>query len=81
MSIGYYDYDPLLSEFGNWELDEVGNHVCKELREAVLSRAFGKVLSWTSSVGHAFYVDKMLGTAAVDGLIYGMGFDVRICSF
>lgn len=77
MSIGYYDYDHLPSEFGNCELDEVGNHVCKELREAVLSRAFGKVFGWTSSVGQAFYVDKMLGTAGVDGLIYGMGADYK----
>ena len=77
MSIGYYDYDHLPSEFGNCELDEVGNHVCKELREAVLSRAFGKVFGWTSSVGQAFYVDKMLGTAGVDGIIYGMGADYQ----
>lgn len=77
MSIGYYDYDHLPSEFGNCELDEVGNRVCKELREAVLSRAFGKVFGWTSSVGQAFYVDKMLGTAGVDGLIYGMGADYK----
>ena len=77
MSIGYYDYDHIPSEFGNCELDEVGNHVCKELREAVLSRAFGKVFGWTSSVGQALYVDKMLGTAGADGIIYGMGADYK----
>lgn len=80
MSIGYYDYDHLPSLFGNCELDEVGHHVCKELREAVESRAFEKVFGWTSSVGQAFYVDKMLGTAGVDGLIYGMGEDYKDCN-
>ena len=73
MSRGYYDYSTLPSQFGNCKLDEAGNHVCKELREAVESHAFGKVFGWTSSEGQAFYVDKMLGTAGVDGLIYGMG--------
>ena len=75
MSRGYFDYKNLPSQFGNCELDESGGHVCKELREAVVSQAFGKVFGWTSSEGQASYVDKMLGTAGVDGLIYGMGAD------
>lgn len=75
MSNGYYNYTDLPSQFGNCELDEEGNHVCKELREAVVSKAFGKVFGWTTSKDQASYVDKMLGTAGVDGLIYGKNAD------
>ena len=55
--------------FGN--CNEKDRYTCTELRQAVESRYFGKVFGWTSSKGQADLVDKLLGRAGVDGLIYG----------
>lgn len=64
--------------YGNWILplqfgncDETSYYTCTELRQAKASRAFGKVFGWTTGSKHEWYVEKLLGTAGVDGLIYG----------
>lgn len=64
--------------YGNWILplqfgncDETSYYTCTELRQAKASRAFGKVFAWTTGSTHEWYVEKLLGTAGVDGLIYG----------
>ncbi|KIM32613.1 hypothetical protein M408DRAFT_19998 [Serendipita vermifera MAFF 305830] len=67
MSYGYFN---LPFQFGNCR-EEI-YYTCTELRQAVESDAFGKVFGWTSSDGHAWYVDKLLGEAGIDGLIYGL---------
>lgn len=66
MSYGYYD---LPFEFGDCK--EKKYYTCTELRQAVESDAFGKVFGWTSSNSQSWYVDKLLGEARVDGIIYG----------
>ena len=71
MSYGYFS---LGTEFGNCE--ERGYNTCTELRQAVASRQFGKVFGWTSSRGQADLVDKLLGRAGIDGLIYGKPFNM-----
>ncbi|KIM32612.1 hypothetical protein M408DRAFT_62247 [Serendipita vermifera MAFF 305830] len=67
MSYGYYN---LPFQFGNCR--EANFNTCTELRQAVESDAFGKVFGWTSAKGQAWYVDKLLGEAGIDGLIYGL---------
>ena len=66
MSYGYFH---LPYEFGN--CSEKKYYTCTELRKGVEERQFGKVFGWTSAVGQAAYVDKLLGLAGIDGLIYG----------
>ncbi|KAI1614792.1 hypothetical protein EDD37DRAFT_407554 [Exophiala viscosa] len=56
-------------QFGNCE--EESYYTCTELRQAVESRHFGKVFSWTLEAGQSWYLDKLMGEASVDGLIYG----------
>lgn len=67
MSYGYYN---LPFEFGNcWEKKY---YTCTELRQGAESDTFGQVYGWTSSDDQAWYVDKLLGEARIDGLIYGL---------
>lgn len=66
MSYGYYN---LAFEFGN--CNEASYYTCTELRQGVASGKFGKVFGWTSAQGQASYVDRLLGDAGIDGLIYG----------
>ncbi|KAL8794723.1 MAG: hypothetical protein Q9195_002677 [Heterodermia aff. obscurata] len=66
MSYGYFH---LPFEFG--DCYEKDYYTCTELRQAVQARQFAKVFAWTSAVGQGQYVDKLLGLAGVDGLIYG----------
>ena len=65
-SLGWY--------FGN--CDEKDSYTCTELRQAAESRQFGKVFGWTSSKGQGDLVDKLLGRAGIDGLIYGKPFNM-----
>jgi len=55
--------------FGNCE--EESYYTCTELRQATESKHFGKVFSWTLEAGQSWYLDKLMGHAGVDGLIYG----------
>lgn len=71
MSYGYFS---LRTQFGN--CDENNYNTCTELRQAVESKQFGKVFGWTSSKGQADLVDKLLGRAGIDGLIYGKPFNM-----
>ena len=74
MSYGSFN---LPFKFGDCQED--GYYNCAELQKAVVAserprdcgRSFGKVFGWTSSAGQSSYVDKLLGDAGVDGLIYG----------
>ncbi|KAK4139208.1 phospholipase D [Dichotomopilus funicola] len=66
MSYGYYN---LPFQFGNGH--EKRYYTCTELRMAARSHEYGKVFGWTTAAGQAYYVDKLLGEAGVDGLIYG----------
>lgn len=66
MSYGYYN---LPFEFGNCR--ESRYFTCTELRMGVKSQKYGKVFGWTSAHGQTYYVDKLLGEAGIDGLIYG----------
>ena len=66
MSYGLFG---LRLRFGN--CDEKDSYICTELRQGVESRQFGKVFGWTSSTGQGDLVDKLLGRAGIDGLIYG----------
>jgi hypothetical protein len=50
---------------------ESGCGTCNQLRLARESGAFNKVFGWTIATGQEWYVDKLMGTAKVDGLIYG----------
>lgn len=67
--VSSYGDDELPHEFGNCEEDSY--YTCTELRQAVDSGNFGKVFGWTSTIGQSEYVRKELGTAGVDGIIYG----------
>ena len=71
MSYGYFQ---LGWGFGN--CDEETYYTCTELRQAVKSRQFGKSFGWTSSKGQADLVDKLLGRAGINGLIYGKPVDM-----
>lgn len=42
------------------------------MRQGAESDTFGQVYGWTSSDDQAWYVDKLLGEARIDGLIYGL---------
>lgn len=66
MSYGYFSL-PLW--FGNCR--EKDWNTCTELRKGHEMSKFGKVFGWTSLQGQAWYVDKLLGEAGVDGIIYG----------
>lgn len=58
--------------FGNCQ--EPGNFTCAELRNASEMRdqgRLGKIMGWTSTRGDSKLVDMLLGTARVDGIIYG----------
>ena len=66
MSYGYYN---LPEGFGDCKKDNA--KTCTQLRQAVASGKFGKVFGWTSAKGQDWYVDRLLGEAGVDGLIYG----------
>ncbi|KAH6612866.1 phospholipase D [Chaetomium sp. MPI-SDFR-AT-0129] len=66
MSYGYYN---LPFQFGNGH--ENRYYTCTELRMAAQSNEYGKVFGWTSAAGQGYYVDKLLGEAGIDGLIYG----------
>lgn len=60
------------NNFGNCQ--EPGNFTCAELRNASEMRdqgQLGKIMGWTSTRGDAGRVDMLLGTARVDGIIYG----------
>lgn len=53
---------------------EPGNFTCAELRNASDMRdqgQLGKTMGWTSTRGDSGRVDMLLGTARVDGIIYG----------
>lgn len=67
MSYGYFQ---LPVEFGNCR--EPNYFTCTELRIGVESYLFGKVFGWTLATGQEYYADKLIGTAGVDGLIYGL---------
>lgn len=67
-----YGYTQLEVEFGNCKEDSY--YTCTELRQAAGMRdqgEFGKVLSWTSTVGDSSIVADLLGKAGIDGIIYG----------
>ncbi|KAJ7291616.1 putative phospholipase D precursor, partial [Mycena rebaudengoi] len=66
MSYGYYNFG---AGFG--DCHEKRYKTCTELRMGVQSGKFGKVFGWTSSAGQAWYVNKALDDAGIDGLIYG----------
>ncbi|KAB8230427.1 uncharacterized protein BDW43DRAFT_321540 [Aspergillus alliaceus] len=66
MSYGYFN---LPFQFGNCQEDRY--YTCTELRQLTQSKGSGAVFGWTSAMGEDQYVDKLLGTAGVDGLIYG----------
>ena len=66
MSYGLFS---LGTRFGN--CDEKDYYTRTELRQAVESRQFGKVSGWASIIGQGDLVDKLLGRASIDGLIYG----------
>ncbi|RDL34799.1 Uncharacterized protein BP5553_07927 [Venustampulla echinocandica] len=64
-----YGFDFLPIQFG--DCTESRFFTCTELRQGAASGQFGKVFGWTSKQGETSYVDKLLGVAGVDGLIYG----------
>lgn len=66
MSYGYYN---LPAGFGNCY--ENRYKTCTELRMGAQSHKYGKVFGWTSATGQRYYVDKLIGEAEIDGLIYG----------
>ncbi|EER25319.1 phospholipase D precursor, putative [Coccidioides posadasii C735 delta SOWgp] len=69
MDYGYYN---LRFEFGGCH--EGGYYTCTELRQGAQLRdegKLGKVYGWTSSSGQVDLVNQLLGTAGVDGIIYG----------
>lgn len=67
--VSSYGFTELPEGFGNcWESSY---YTCTELRQARMSGNFGQVFGWTLSVGQSQYVEKELGDADVDGLIYG----------
>ncbi|KAB8209776.1 hypothetical protein BDV34DRAFT_221278 [Aspergillus parasiticus] len=66
---GYFN---LGFQFGN--CSEQDYYTCTELRHAGRMRDegnFGKVFGWTLAVDQADFANALLGTARVDGLIYG----------
>lgn len=67
--VSSYGDDDISFEFGTCQEDSY--NTCTELRQAVNTGKFGKVFGWTSTAGDGDYVDKELGTAGVDGMIYG----------
>lgn len=67
-----YGYFNLGFQFGN--CSELDYYTCTELRHAGRMRdegKFGKVFGWTLAVDQADLANALLGTARVDGLIYG----------
>ncbi|CAH0056154.1 unnamed protein product [Clonostachys solani] len=68
-SIMSYGWGLLEAGFGDCQEKEY--KTCTELRQAVEMDAFGKVFSWTLTHDQSWYGDKLMGTARVDGLIYG----------
>ena len=64
-----YGDDYLWEGFGN--CNEESFNTCTELKKAVQSDTWGRTFGWTVTNGQADFVDKLLGTAQVDGLIYG----------
>ncbi|KAG6906807.1 hypothetical protein DXG01_012035 [Tephrocybe rancida] len=64
-----YGGEPLSSGFGDCTPGDKGT--CAEMRHAVESGEFGKVIAWTSTEGEGKYVDKLLGVANIDALLYG----------
>lgn len=60
--------------FGNCHGEGDNANTCTELRkgsEASTNGKLGKVMGWTSGQDDTQQVDKMLGEAGVDGIIYG----------
>lgn len=66
MSYGYFN---LPFQFGN--CGEKRYYTCTELRQGAEGGSFGQVFGWTAATGQHWQVDKLVGTAGVDGLIYG----------
>lgn len=67
--IASYGDDDLTKGFG--DCTEASWNTCTELKIAEDSKSWGKVFGWTVAQGQTELVDKMFGTAKVDGTIYG----------
>ncbi|KLO83240.1 Phospholipase D [Fusarium fujikuroi] len=66
MSYGYFN---LPFQFG--DCHEESFYTCTELRQGTESRNYGQVYGWTLATGQIWQADKLIGTAGVDGIIYG----------